>query len=284
MSRHIAHYTLVRLLPQPDAGEFANIGVVIGCPAAGFFNFLLITRHGRVTRFFEEFTGDLFIQVRHEVTAELAHLRQQIQARQQASGLREESLIRRVIEDLAQPRETMIRYAPPRIALTTDPKQLLDEVFARYVQRDRQESDKRRESVLDQQIRRLLRQQDSTLYRNFRRDTDVGTGDFSVPFPLVHFHDDRPRAAIKALDLTQSDPQKIYDHGGWWAERLRRLHRKKAMPEGVLITVETPGVERDRCHRASLEILEELQELPAVYIARIDQPEHILDFARAHVH
>ncbi len=35
MQREIAHYTLVRLLPQADSGEFANIGVVLACPQQG---------------------------------------------------------------------------------------------------------------------------------------------------------------------------------------------------------------------------------------------------------
>ena len=55
MARHIAHYTLVRLLPQSDSGEFANMGVVVACPALGFFDFRLITRYRRITQFFEEF-------------------------------------------------------------------------------------------------------------------------------------------------------------------------------------------------------------------------------------
>ena len=64
MARHIAHYTLVRLLPQSDSGEFANMGVVVACPALGFFDFRLITRYRRITQFFEEFNRELFTQVR----------------------------------------------------------------------------------------------------------------------------------------------------------------------------------------------------------------------------
>ena len=44
MKRLFAHYTLVRLLPQADAGEFANIGVVLACPETGYFGFRLMKR------------------------------------------------------------------------------------------------------------------------------------------------------------------------------------------------------------------------------------------------
>ena len=41
MNRHVADYTLVRLLPQADAGEFANIGVVLVLPGAQVLRFPL---------------------------------------------------------------------------------------------------------------------------------------------------------------------------------------------------------------------------------------------------
>lgn len=109
MARHIAHYTLVRLLPQSDAGEFANMGVVVACPALGFFDFRLITRYGRITQFFEEFNRELFTQVRREVEAELAHLRDHLHQRQFASGCREEALALRLVQDLVQPRKPLTR-------------------------------------------------------------------------------------------------------------------------------------------------------------------------------
>ena len=156
MARHIAHYALVRLLPQSDSGEFANMGVVVACPALGFFDFRLITRYRRITQFFEEFNRELFTQVRREVEAELAHLRDHLHQRQFASGCREEALALRLVQDLAQPRETMIRYAPLRVAMTEDPRQLLDQVFARYVQRSSEETRSRREDTMVRLVREAL--------------------------------------------------------------------------------------------------------------------------------
>jgi Protein of unknown function (DUF3037) len=81
--------------------------------------------------------------VRREAEAGLAHLRDHLHQRQFASGCREEALALRLVQDLVQPRETMIRYAPLRAAMTDDPRQLLEQVFTRYVQRSGEETKSR---------------------------------------------------------------------------------------------------------------------------------------------
>lgn len=148
MKPDIAHYTLVRLLPQVDAGEFANIGVLLACPKQGFFGFRLIKRYGRVTRFFEEFAGELFVRVRREIEAELRHIRIQISTR----GAYDQILIARVLQDLTQPRDSMVRYSSLRLVMTDDAEAELNRLVARYVQRDVDGLRQRREEVLARHV------------------------------------------------------------------------------------------------------------------------------------
>src|SRR5450756_1180942 len=108
MKRLFSHYTLIRLLPQADAGEFANIGVVLACPETGYFGFRLMKKQRRVTQFFEEITRDLLTKLRKELTAELDHVRRLVVAQYARTELVQ------VMQDLAKPRETMLRYAPLR--------------------------------------------------------------------------------------------------------------------------------------------------------------------------
>jgi hypothetical protein len=61
---------------------------------------------------------------------------------------------------------------------------LLDQVFARYVQRSSEETKSRREDAMVRLVREAL-QQDRRLNALFRAD-EVGTPDYQVPFPLVH--------------------------------------------------------------------------------------------------
>ena len=275
MERNIAHYTLVRLLPQVDAGEFANVGVLLACPKQGYFEFRLIKRYGRVTRFFEEFTGELFLRVRREVEAELRYIRTQIGD----SGARDQSLVLRVLQDLTKPRESMVRYAPLRMLMTDDPDAELKRLVARYVQRDGEGMRQRREEVLTRHVNKVLRAQH--LAHVFEPD-EVGPDEYPVQLPLVYERDGIVLAAIKPLDLTQDEPVKIYEHGGLWVGRLRRLKQLGALPAGMLVPVEGPKPDDLRRHRAFTDIVRDLGEMQ-IEVTEAANNARILAFAQARV-
>jgi hypothetical protein len=85
--------------------------------------------------------------------------------------------------------------------------------------------------------------------------------------------------AIKPLDLAQDEPQQIYDHGGSWAERLRRLRRMLVLPEHTLIAVDAPPAADARRFRAYQDIASELRELQVDVVPARDTGE-ILTFAQ----
>lgn len=273
MERDIAHYTLVRLLPQVDAGEFANIGVLLACPKQGYFEFRLIKRYGRVTRFFEEFSGDLFLRVRREVEAELRHIRTQIGS----NGARDQGLVLRVLQDLTKPRESMVRYAPLRMLMTDDPEGEMGRLVARYVQRNAEGLRQRREEVLTRHVNKVLKAKQ--LAHVFEPD-EVGPDEFPVQLPLVYERDGQVLAAIKPLDLTQDEPVKIYEHGDLWVGRLRRLKHLGALPAGMLVPVEGPDVGDGRRYQAYADIVRELGEMN-VEVTQAANNERILEFAQA---
>ncbi|TAM57619.1 MAG: DUF3037 domain-containing protein [Rhodanobacter sp.] len=37
MNRFACQYAIIRFLPYAETGEFANVGVVLACPATGYF-------------------------------------------------------------------------------------------------------------------------------------------------------------------------------------------------------------------------------------------------------
>lgn len=269
--REVALYTLVRLLPQADAGEFANIGVVLACPQQRRFDFRLIRRYTRVTRFFEEFAGDLFRRVRGEVQAELEHIRKTLLA-----GPADAKAVAALMSDLARPRESLIRYAPVRTLLTADPEADLERLFRRYVQPDAQDVQQRRDELVERAVRGVLLQQ--RLRAAFVPD-EIGTEDYHVRFPFVHEREGQPVAVIKPLDLTQDEPQKIYDHGGLWVQRIGRLQRMHALPEGLLIPAEAPPAADERRLKAFHEVEGELRALGAE-VTRPTDAAGIGQFAR----
>jgi len=273
-NRFIAHYTLVRLLPQADAGEFANIGVVIVCPETKFFAFKLIRKYGRVTRFFEEFTVDLFTKLRKELYAEFDYVKK----RNDIGMLAGRELLQ-MLQDLAKPRESMIRYASLRFVMTENPALELDKLFGRYIQRDFASARYHREEVLTRLVRRALATE--RLAEAFVPD-EVGTDDFPVKLPMVHERNGVPVAAIKPLDLTQEEPVKIYEHGGLWLERFRRLNQQKQLPQGMLIAAEGPALSDERRYKAFMDVVHDLESLK-LEVVQPTNTQRIVEFARNYV-
>ncbi|MDP2367719.1 DUF3037 domain-containing protein [Rhodoferax sp.] len=273
MKRLFAHYTLIRLLPLADAGEFANIGVVLACPDTGYFGFRLMKRQRRVTEFFQEITRDLLTKLRKELTAELAHVRDFVATRQATAELAQ------VMQDLAKPRETMIRYAPLRGLMTEDPAADLDKLFERYVHRDLSVAPQYHEQILVKLVKRTLAME--RLADAFEAN-DVGTDDFHIRLPFVHERGGQAVAAIKPLDLTQDEPTKIYTHGDLWLGHFRRLKALNLRPQGLLVAAEGPLAEDVKRFRAYNDILDELRQLDVSVVDRADA-RGIVEFARAYV-
>lgn len=273
MKRLFAHYTLIRLLPQADAGEFANIGVVLACPETGYFGFRLMRKQRRVTQFFEEITRDLLTKLRKELTAELDHVENLVATRYAKTELAQ------VMQDLAKPRETMIRYAPLRGLMTEDPVADLDKLFERYVQRDLSVAPQYHEQVLVKLVKRTLTTE--RLADAFVAN-DVGTDDFHIRLPFVHERNGVAIAAIKPLDLTQDEPTKIYTHGDLWLGHIRRLKALHLQPQGLLIAAEGPSVEDAKRFRAYNDIVGELRLMNVTVVDRADA-RGIVEFAKTYV-
>lgn len=99
---------------------------------------------------------------------------------------------------------------------------------------------------------------------------------------MVHERNGQVVAAIKPLDLTQDEPVKIYEHGGLWVQRLRRLKHLHALPAGMLVPVEGPKAEDPRRFRAYTEIVSELRSLD-IEVTDAANNARILEFAETNV-
>ena len=275
MPRVIAHYTLVRLLPHVDAGEFANIGVLFACPTRGYFEFRLIQSYGRVTRFFESFSNELFVRVRSGVEAELNYIRADLGTVKS----RDKEVVIRVLQDLTKPRESMFRFSPLRVVLTADPDAEMDRLMARYVQRTAEVLHQRNEELLARHVGQLLK---TSQWGALFGPGQIGPPEFPVQLPLVHTRDAQVLAAIKPLDLTQLEPGKIYEHGDLWIGRLRRLKQLGALPARMLVPVNGPQVGDPPRHRAYVAIVDELRAI-GVEVTQATDHARILEFVQESV-
>ncbi|MEA3640663.1 MAG: DUF3037 domain-containing protein [Lamprobacter sp.] len=276
MSKTPCQYAIVRFMPYVETGEFANVGILMMAPAAGYFGFELLTRrHGRITTFFEELDAKVFQRAMVEFKEELERVHTLLKSQGFDRHLKTNNIefAKRMFAEVLRPRETIVRFSEQRVVLADDPAQTLKELFAFYVERNFV-TKAYRETVLESGLRQLFSR--NQLGERFHR-AKVGDDEFNVTFPFVELRDDRPTKVIKPLNLAQSETTKILEHANKWEFRVRRLRQRLALPENILFAFEgpeEPGQRARACHEAT----SMLRDTGAVVLPYRDRTE-ILEFA-----
>ncbi len=248
-------YAVLQFSPYRETGEFANAGVVLLCPATGFFGFKLQTqRTKRVTDFFAPLPREVYVRAMAAMRDELERV-EQVAMHIPAPGRRD--ALRQLFEALTRPREAMLRFGHPRTVLTADPAAELERQFEHCVQRSFA-TPEYLEKTMVKNIGQLL--QGLQLTEPFRPQR-LGDAVFHADFPLVQLQDGKARKIIKPLRLNQRTPVEIYTHGDAWLQKIKRLRSRKYLPQAVLFAVRPPESDDAQHHDAYQEICTDLQEL-----------------------
>ena len=220
------NYAVVRFLPYRETGEFVNVGVVLFCRQAGFFDVALETqRRKRVTDFFPELDRDLFSAGRQAFHEELRRVKKLLHHDQPT--LDGEACLG-VFRELVRTRESVFRFSEVGTVSAEDPARKLAELFERYVNRQFAKTREYQETVMAHRLAEVLRAHE--LIRHYHLNQKVGNDEFHVLLPIVSAARNPqgvPRRAIKTLDLDRDEPTKIYDHGDMWVKRVERLRRAR---------------------------------------------------------
>jgi len=135
-NRLACHYAVARFRPYPETDEFVNVGVVLECPATGYFDFMCADSHRceRVSRFFPGLDASIYSATMHAWTDSLKDRRNfpedgQILADSDRQRLRD------TFNDTVRPRDGILFYSEPRVILSDSPTETLKEVFGAYVER-----------------------------------------------------------------------------------------------------------------------------------------------------
>lgn len=230
MNKLACRYAILRFLPYTETGEFANVGVVLACPATGYFGFKLETRrYARLTHFFRELDRQVYLRAIGAFRDELERLRK-------VNEQVRDTALRDAFTAMLHPREAILRFGEARALLTGDPAQAVEQLFARYVEHDfvqHEAHEKEMEHKVQQMIKGLA------LEHPFREER-VGDDEYAVRFPFVQVVNDRPKKIIKPFFLAQEDSNAIFNHGDAWLAKLKRLKHRHALPKHVLFTVKGP--------------------------------------------
>ncbi|WP_295434192.1 DUF3037 domain-containing protein [uncultured Thiodictyon sp.] len=243
MTKTACQYAIIRFAPFVETDEFANVGIVLLAPRAGFFGHRLeARRYARITRFFEGLDGRTYKAAVSTVSADLQRLSHVLTERGFGPGVERAgaAFAQDVFHEIVRPREGIVRYSDPRVVMADDPATTLNHLFSRYVERDFA-TPEYHETAMERALRALL--QGAHLAARFE-SWRIGDDGYHVTFPLVEHRGETPVRAIKALNLAQDEPSKIRDHALLWRGRINMLRERRTLPDRVLFAVSEPGSER----------------------------------------
>lgn len=270
MNLHPCQYAIIRFLPYAETGGFANVGVVLACPARSYFDSKLIPtrRTGRIHGFFEQLDLKIYRDALRYMGEELERLRAM------AANTESKDAVRQLFIGLVHPREALLRFGDTRAVMAADPDAMLDTLFARFVERDfvgKEYHDR----LLERSVRELLRKAELRAYFN---EADIGNEDLHLPVPFAHVRDGRVQLAIKPFDLAKDEASKVFDVGGRLVDRINRLKKRELLPRDMLVAVKEPARMHKRIRAAVEEIEGDLRNA-GVQVARADDADAITHFA-----
>lgn len=273
--KHACRYALVRFMPYPETGEFANVGVVVMSPTARFFGYKLLDRVGRITAFFDELDATVYKRARETFRDELGRIGQMIErAFIGAVNGPSADFANFAFDELSRPREAIIYADLPRGAIVADPRAALNEFFDHYVGRSFV-TPVYQERMVEQRVRGILKAVDlQKAYQTRVLGLDIQA---RVPFVKV---DDKDRAVrlIKPLDLDRSDPTRLYDHGWEWLGKIKKLRRDKQLNGEALFVLRPPESRFDSTAAVYADVKSELERAD-IQVAEESEVERITRFA-----
>jgi hypothetical protein len=240
MKELVCNYALIRFLPYRETGEFVNVGVMVYAPEVNYFGFLLTEkRNRRVRALFPELDAAVYATSVECLRQELERQKAQFAAmggifggdRAAGEGLTAfRSLLRR--------REALLHFAEPGMKLGI-PDEALHALFAEYVLRSFAQTPAYQETVMRNRLSGLLKEWG--LRKKYKTDRLLGDEMYHLTLPFIHFEGDSPTVAIKPLDLNRPEPTDVYDHGGIWVARFRRLTERGRLPQRMVVPLLFPA-------------------------------------------
>lgn len=263
-------YNIIRFQPYAETQEFANIGIVLYAPESQQFIFKLLplTRHKRVTHFFDTLDKQIYKDAIKLVRDELTRIQTLWPTLKDPDAL---------YNELVRPREDMICYSKHYVRLTEDPKTTVDEQFEHYVQHSftRKQG---HEEKMRARITQLLKTHHLAEYFTER---EIGNTHYPVRLPFVS-HDSIP-LIIKPIHFQHSQSKKLFDHGLHWLGTMNQLFRANAAsPKKTLFTYKEPDYQKGILREAFEDIYEQIEER-GIHLIDINAQEKITHFAQSNL-
>jgi hypothetical protein len=280
MTKRLAcHYSVVRFCPYPETDEFVNVGVVLACPALGYFDGVRadLRRRGRVNHFFPELNPEVYTAVVHAWDDLVIQQRRLPKDGQMLADF-DQKQVRDVFLALTRPRESILYYSEPRVILSEDPAATLKGLVAAYVERRFAHMPEYKEKVMCDRVEHVLNE--AKALEHFIKNEQVGDDVFHVRFPFVRRTEAvvRPRQAIKALYLDRNDTTDLFHHADRWLSNVRRLRVACTDPDALLFVLQGPQ-NRGTKHTAAFDQVRRDFDQEKIPHVSVEEDAAIRDFA-----
>jgi hypothetical protein len=121
----VCNYAMLRFLPHPETGEFVNVGVIANCLQPCFLHFLGEQKMpGRVKALFPDGNEKAFETGMAAIEKEMKRV---------AAMIRDPKDCQISFNEVVRPRESIFRFGEVRTIFISDPLNLAEELFKRYV-------------------------------------------------------------------------------------------------------------------------------------------------------
>ena len=265
------NYAVMRFMPYRRTAEFVNVGIVVCCPQAGFFDFKCADDHWRrVHGFFPELSRETYRKALRAVKAELAYLKDAFDTGLPADAV-QLAAVGEVWKDLVKKREGIIHTALPGIDQSGTPSQTLKVLYDDFVSRHFAGTREYQEAVMRKRLAATLQRWN---VKHLFQEARLGNEIFHITMPFVHSSGNRVLEAIKPLDLDRAESTEIYHHADRWLANMRRLKQTGFLPETVIFPLTMPS--NPEHERVGREIVQEM-ERESIIPVRFEEIDRIRD-------
>jgi hypothetical protein len=272
-------FAVIRFLPYPETQEFVNVGVALGCPEIGFFDFRLeMQRRDRVNRFFSELDPEVYVQGRKMFHAELDRMKH-VLSDKHARGNNwllepDQQAFSASFRAFVRPHESVFRFGGLGVSLAMNPGQELDALFDHFVRRQFAAHRDYQEKVMTDRLRMLFRE------RNVRgmESMEFEDGLYRVAIPFVRTTE-HCMVGVKPLHFGKSDTTRILDYGDHWYARIRRLQGMPRHPERLVLVMHMPS--EGRLAEAAQQARDAIQQLHGVVLVEETDRGRIVELTAA---
>ena len=271
MNKFACQYKIVRFAPFVETEEFANVGILVFCPAKSQLEFRLApTRFGRVTQFFHNMDKNVYKTVMTTLESELDRAKALL-------GKESSEIGKAIFTELTRPKGGVVCFSDTRVLLTEDIALEADRLFAHFIGRSFNTRDYR-EKHLEKALRKTLKS--INLDKVYKKAT-LDAGLIEITLPFVRKDNCLTKGAIKPLAFDQSTTSNAVKHADQWLSQAEHLIEGGTDAKDLLFALDMQSA-TDKRLQSYLERFRKKLDLIGVQTAEVQDENRIVEFAISH--